>query len=151
MNTLIATLFFILSCSPVCWRCCAMDPSCIAVEVANFASYDWMWTSLCELMCPHLLCCLLPVVEWLSDPCSSCSLKRHSPWKFSSYSTQGKVSSHFLLYFHLLMSGHDLLRRLSGTVEPIHCFLTLGSEYSVSVLSDSSASYISWLACGRAC
>ena len=54
-----------------------------------------------------------------------------------SYSIQGKVSSHFLLYFCLLMSGHDLLRYLSGTVEPVHCFLTPGSEHSVSLLSDS--------------
>ena len=94
-------------------------------------------STLSGCMSIHLLYCLLPVIEWLSNPCSSSSLKHSSsflytsqnaPWWSLLYSSQGNFSSHFCCTF-ICLWGSVTFGRLCSVVRG---GLGLGSKHSES-------------------
>lgn len=151
MRDLIAALFLILSCLSTFWSCCMIEPSRSAPSAAKAAWLAWEWrrlfswafifsTAFFQLV--NGLVTHTPPVRWSDFPDFLQTLQK-APLQSSSYSSQEKSFSHFVLNFLLLVVERCFARFfvkvgvLSLTVL-VHCFL--GGLTSNSKLSTSDSS-----------
>ena len=139
IRALIAILFFNFSWSPICWSCWMIDPSCSALAVAISASHNLMSMSLCAWAFIFSIAFFqflkgfeihVPPVLWREISLSLQTLQK-APQKFSSDVSQLKLSSHFLLYFQLLVTDRYFFLHFSWTVNRFFTGLAPSTQYQI--------------------